>query len=123
LHSVDCFIFVQPLVVWSLALSWDKKEIGHTLADGDEEDESGNRVKDVEPFTSISQLGDTNVGNGSSLPLGSLTSNVEQLVRQFSNSEVGFAIRQLGWSDRIRLAHVIPVVLTRALKISWSVGI
>ena len=27
-----------------------------TLADGDEEDEGGDRVKDVEPFTSTSQL-------------------------------------------------------------------
>lgn len=46
-----------------------------TFADGDEKDEGGNRVEDVQPFTS----------------LGSLTTDIEELVSQLADLEVGLA--------------------------------
>jgi hypothetical protein len=46
-----------------------------TFADGDEEDQGGNRVENVQPFTS----------------LGSLTTDIEELVSQLADLEVGLA--------------------------------
>jgi hypothetical protein len=46
-----------------------------TFADGDEEYQGGNRVENVQPFTS----------------LGSLTTDIEELVSQLADLEVGLA--------------------------------
>lgn len=52
----------------------ESDELILTFADGDEEDQSCDRIKDVEPLAS----------------LGSLSSNIKELVGKFSNLEVSF---------------------------------